>query len=205
MANDKRVPVYYMGVPGATRQVISVKQRAYTVETDPRTGRPVVGGLFRDKDGLNVLANDVNELLVKARYFVRGKGEMQGATTDPSVAAAVKEQAERGKLGGVPVNMSLSAALSILTTDQVREKVASDMSVEELERILEQKRSQQPQVIAADGINPPVVDNAPAKNDAPKQKAQVNPERDVNVDIDNLAQDTLPTPKSRSNKNDKEK
>ncbi len=123
MANDRIMPVYFVGYPGMSRRpVTSVKGRVYYAPW--RDGKADIGGV------LQVPESDVEELLKKNEFYIRNRGTFAAYTTNSQVAAAASRKAVKGEI---------TPTRSELTTDDVLQ----GMTVEELAAILDKKRAEE--------------------------------------------------------------
>lgn len=137
-----RVPVYFIGLHHLMSDrppVFVVKKNTYAAPTivDPVTGKRKlhIGGTVL------VNENDVAELLSKTKANIPGVGVAHTFTDNAQFADQVRRLYEQGHVTPISGEMTLAEAKHLLTPEQLAERVANEMSEDELARLLEEKRS----------------------------------------------------------------
>jgi hypothetical protein len=174
MANEKQVPVYYIGVHFKNAQ----RRPTFNVKGVPYHAPASVG------EHIMVAQNDVEELIEKSRAEIRGKGSVETFTTSPDVAAAVTQQFIGGKEMAVPVRVSVQDAMGMMTPEMLKERVLNEFSADELEDLL---KIMKPDIETAQDVEAAIVAEAHAEEileeeEKPKRK-RGRPKKDEALDL----------------------
>lgn len=123
--------LYYIGTHFSktkTPPIFNVKGRFYYTPKQ-------IGG------SIEVADRDVDELILKAKVFDRKRRQyLQTFTRDPQIAAAIAAKHSRGEETSVAQELSLQEAVGLLDSNEMMSMIASQMSDEDLEKLLEERK-----------------------------------------------------------------
>jgi hypothetical protein len=133
MTDKEFATLYFIGVHYPINKHLSynVKGRAYTPEYS--NGKLVVGGIMK------VAPQDVKVIIDKSRIFKRNQGFFETFTTDPQIAAAVKQRFDEGKTVSVSARMTVQQASQLVGVTASKEDVLNEMTVSDLQAEIERR------------------------------------------------------------------